>query len=179
LSGDWRAEVTEFWFHLNHDDWFNADPVLDHRIKQRFFSYWASQRQLPAETFLHDPREALAAVILFDQFPRNMFRGNAEQFATDHLALAIATRAIEKHFDTMLCADERAFLYLPFEHSEDLADQNRSVHLFTALGDARFLKFAKLHHDVIARFGRFPHRNAVLGRAWRDDEAGAHDLVPW
>jgi uncharacterized protein (DUF924 family) len=118
-------------------------------------------------------------VILFDQLPRNMFRGHAEQFATDHLALAIAKAAVDEGFDEQLEPRERAFLYMPFEHSETIDDQNRAMLLFTALGDAEMLHFAKLHHEVIERFGRFPHRNAMLGRTPRADELAAGDVVPW
>src|SRR5690349_15241700 len=97
---------------------------------------WSEKRELPASNFLGDPLTALAAVVLFDQFPRNMFRGHAEQFATDPLALEIARSAVDRGFDDALQSqDERAFLYMPFEHSERLADQKRSVQLFTALGD--------------------------------------------
>jgi uncharacterized protein (DUF924 family) len=134
---------------------------------------------LPAESFLTDPLTALAGVILFDQFPRNMFRGHADQFATDHLALAIAKGAVDKGFDEELEPKERGFLYMPFQHSENLADQNRSLLLFTALGDEEQLGYAKKHHDVIERFGRFPHRNAILGRPPRPAEIAAGDVFPW
>ena len=176
---DWRADVLKFWFGLDYDHWFNSEPSLDDRIKLRFLKAWAEKRQLPPDTFLADPLTALAGVILFDQFPRNMFRGDAEQFATDPLALATARGAVDRGFDDHLTPDERAFLYLPFEHSENMADQDRSVLLFTALGDPRYLKYAKLHHHIIERFGRFPHRNAILGRASRPDERAAGDVVPW
>jgi uncharacterized protein (DUF924 family) len=108
-----------------------------------------------------------------------MFRGDAEQFATDPLALAIAKHAVDKGFDDELEPRERAFLYMPFEHSEHMADQDRAMLLFTALGDDKMLHFAKLHRSIIARFGRFPHRNAMLGRAPRPDEIAAGDVVPW
>jgi uncharacterized protein (DUF924 family) len=96
MSSDWRADVLKFWFGLSRDDWWRSGPELDHRIKQKFLKLWAEKRQLPIESFLTDPLSALAGVILFDQFPRNMFRGSADQFATDHLALAIAKAAIDK-----------------------------------------------------------------------------------
>lgn len=179
MSADWRADVLKFWFGLDDDQWWNGGPELDHRIRQDFLKLWFEKRQLPPESFLTDPLTALAAVILFDQFPRNMFRGNAEQFATDPLALAIATGALEKGFDDQLPPRERGFLYMPFEHSEAKADQDRALMLFTALGDPKMLHFAKLHHDVIERFGRFPHRNAMLGRAPRPDEVAAGEVVPW
>ena len=176
---DWRSDVLKFWFGLPYEQQFNGDSALDDRTRQQFLKLWTEKRQLPAVEFLTDPLTALAGVILFDQFPRNMFRGHAEQFATDHLALAIAKGALDSGFDGDLEPVERAFLYMPFEHSENIADQNRSMLLFTALGDQRFLKYAKLHHDVIERFGRFPHRNAILGRRARSDELAAGEAMPW
>jgi uncharacterized protein (DUF924 family) len=131
------------------------------------------------DRFLDDPLTALAGVILFDQFPRNMFRGAADQFATDHIALAIAKGAVDKGFDEELQPPERGFLYMPFQHSESLADQNRSVLLFTDLGDDEQLGYAKRHRDIIERFGRFPHRNAMLGRTPRPDELAAGEVMPW
>jgi uncharacterized protein (DUF924 family) len=179
MSSDWRADVLKFWFGLDRDDWWRSGPELDHRIKQNFLKLWAEKRQLPVESFLTDPLTALAGVILFDQFPRNIFRGSAEQFATDHLALAISKGAIDKKFDDALQPKERGFLYMPFQHSENLADQNRSLLLFTELEDAEQLGYARKHHEIIERFGRFPHRNAMLGRAPRPDEIAAGDVVPW
>jgi len=179
VSPDWRSDVLKFWFGLTYDDWWKTNPELDHRIRQQFLKLWAGKRELPVESFVTDPLTALAAVILFDQFPRNMFRGHADQFATDHLALAIATAAVDKGLDEQLETDERAFLYMPFQHSEDLADQKRALLLFTELGDGRYLPFAQKHHDVIERFGRFPHRNAILGRAPRPAEIAAGDVFPW
>jgi uncharacterized protein (DUF924 family) len=179
MSTDWRSEVLKFWFGLSYDQQFKTDPEVDHRITQQFLKLWAEKRQLPVDAFLTDPLTAIAAVILFDQLPRNMFRGHADQFATDHLALAISKAAIDADFDEQLANDERAFLYMPFEHSEDLADQNRSVLLFTELGDDRFLPYAKKHREIIERFGRFPHRNAVLGRASRPDEIAAGNPTPF
>jgi uncharacterized protein (DUF924 family) len=176
---DWRSDVLKFWFGLKSEQWWTADPELDHRVRQLFLKLWSAKRQLPVAAFLSDPLTAAAAVILFDQFPRNMFRGSAEQFATDHLALAIAKGALDAGFDAQLEHDERKFLIMPFEHSENLDDQNRSVLLFTQLGDDEQVLYAKKHRDVIERFGRFPHRNAMLGRAPRPDEIAAGDVVPW
>jgi len=176
---DWRSDLLKFWFGLDPEQWWRGGEALDHRIKQRFLKLWAEKRQLPADAFLADPLTALAAVVLFDQFPRNMFRGQADQFATDHLALAIAKGAIDKGFDDQLEPKERGFLYMPFQHSEKLDDQKRSLLLFTDLGDSEQLHYARLHHDVIERFGRFPHRNAILGRAPRPEEIAAGDIVPW
>jgi uncharacterized protein (DUF924 family) len=176
---DWRADVLKFWFGLSYDEWWKGGADIDHRIKERFLKLWAQKRELPVESFLDDPLTALAGVVLFDQFPRNMFRGHADQFATDHLALAIAKGAMKRGFDKELEQTERGFLYMPFQHSENLDDQNRSVLLFTELGDGEQLGYARKHRDVIARFGRFPHRNAILGRAPRPDEIAAGEVVPW
>lgn len=176
---DWQGQVLDFWFGLQPDQWWTADPELDETCRKRFLPLWEEQRQLPASHFLGSPREAVAAVILFDQFPRNMFRGHADQFATDMLALAIAKNAIGKGLDDQMGPQERGFLYMPFQHSEDLDDQQRSVSLFTALDDDYQLGFAKKHHEVIERFGRFPHRNAILGRTPRPDEIAAGNVTPW
>jgi uncharacterized protein (DUF924 family) len=176
---DWRRDLLSFWFGLDPKQWWNGGPELDEECRQRFLNLWAEKRQLPVNSFLDNPLTALAGVILFDQIPRNAFRGDAEQFATDHIALAIAKEAIHRGYDDQLGHDERCFLYMPLEHSEILADQNWSVQLFTALGDDYLLGFARKHHDVIARFGRFPHRNAMLGRAPRPGELAAGDVHPW
>ncbi len=179
IGSDWRADVLKFWFGLSEADWWHGGPELDHRVRENFLNLWSEKRQLPVESFLGDPLTALAAVVLFDQFPRNMFRGHADQFATDHLALAVAKGAVDRGFDEQLEPSERGFLYMPFQHSENLSDQKRSLQLFTALGDDVQLGFAHKHHNVIARFGRFPHRNAILGRAPRPDEIAAGDVFPW
>jgi len=176
---DWRSDVLKFWFGLTFEQRFGRDDALDHRIKEQFQKLWEEKRQLPVMAFLTDPLTALAGVILFDQLPRNMFRDHADQFSTDHLALGIAKGAIDKKYDQDLTADERGFLYMPFQHSESLADQKRSLLLFTELGDDRQLPYAQKHHGVIERFGRFPHRNAMLGRAPRADEIAAGDVTPW
>ena len=176
---DWRSEVLTYWFGLDPKEWWRSEPAIDEQIRERFLQLWSQKRRLPVNAFLDNSLTALAAVILFDQFPRNMFRGDAEQFATDHLALAIATGAVDRGFDDQLQEQERGFLYMPFEHSESRADQLRSLQLFTALGDDYLLGFAKKHHDVIERFGRFPHRNAILGRAPRPAEVEAGDVFPW
>jgi uncharacterized protein (DUF924 family) len=123
--------------------------------------------------FLAEPRQTLAAIILFDQFPRNMFRGQARAFATDGLALELAHEAVEREYDKALSPDERSFLYMPFQHSEDLLDQDRSVDLFARLGIDLNYQFAAKHRDMITRFGRFPARNEALGRTSTPDEAEA------
>jgi uncharacterized protein (DUF924 family) len=175
----WEREVLDFWFGLRPEQWWKADEALDETCRERFRAIWENQRQLPPEHFLATPTMALAAVILFDQMPRNMFRGHAEQFATDPLALAVAKGAVERDLDEALNRPKRGFLYMPFQHSEDIEDQRKSLALFTALGDDYQLGYAKKHHDVIERFGRFPHRNAILGRAPRPAEIEAGEVVPW
>ena len=178
-SAEWYGEVLNFWFGLSPEQWWKADAELDQTCRERFVELWEEQRQLPVANFLASPEEALAAIILFDQFPRNMFRGHADQFSTDHMALQIAKTAIDRGYDEAFAQPRRGFLYMPFQHSEDLDDQRRSIALFTALGDTYQLDFAKKHHDVIERFGRFPHRNAILGRTPRPNEIAAGDVVPW
>jgi uncharacterized protein (DUF924 family) len=172
-------EILDFWFSRGRDHWWKANPEFDAEVRKRFEPLWAEQRESVPEHFLGSADGALAAVLLFDQFPRNMFRGHADQFSTDPLALAIARGAIERDHDDGMTSERRGFLYMPFEHSEDLRDQRRSLLLFTALGNQEQLRYARLHHDVIERFGRFPHRNAMLGRKPTAIEAAAGDVVPW
>jgi uncharacterized protein (DUF924 family) len=179
VSQSWVGDVLRFWFGLEPERRWEPDPELDDDIRRRFLKLWADKRQLPVASFLDHSLTALAGVLLFDQFPRNMFRGHAEQFATDPLALGIARVSVDRHLDDQLEPAERPFLYMPFQHSENLADQRRSLVLFTALGDDYLLGYAQKHHDVIGRFGRFPHRNAILGRASRPDEIAAGEVVPW
>ena len=175
----WARDVLDFWFSLPKEQWWRGSAELDQAIRERFGIEWARQARRPIEDFLGSADTALAAVILFDQLPRNMFRGHADQFATDHMALAIARVAIERGYDDGMASERRGFLYMPFQHSEDLKDQVRSLLLFTALGDPDQLRYARLHHEVIERFGRFPHRNNVLGRKPTAMEGAAGEVVPW
>ncbi|HEY9090937.1 DUF924 family protein [Parasphingorhabdus sp.] len=171
---NWTTEILDFWFdELGSEDWFVASDTVDEQIVERFQGLWEEQKSKTASDFLDTPESALAAIILFDQFPRNMFRGTADAFSTDHLALQIAEKVIDREYDHKLSDDQKAFAYLPFMHSEDLEDQTRSLGLFTALGREDNLKFAREYRDIIARYGRFPHRNAVLGRETRPDEQEA------
>jgi uncharacterized protein (DUF924 family) len=179
VAASWASEIIEFWFSHGWDDWWKASDALDEEIRERFGILWARMGRRPIDEYTGDAQTALAAVILFDQFPRNMFRGQADQFATDHMALEIAKAAIERGFDDGLSQYQRLFLYMPFQHSEALKDQIQSLLLFTALGEPEALRHARMHHDVIERFGRFPHRNAVLGRKPTAMELAAGDVVPW
>jgi uncharacterized protein (DUF924 family) len=172
-------DILDFWFSLEPRQWWNAGAELDEEIRNRFEEVWHQERSRTPGTLLGNAEDALSGAILFDQFPRNMFRGTAEQYATDPLALAIARGAVDKGLDDGMTSDQRTFLYMPFEHSEDLADQRQSLLLFTALGDPDLLTHARKHYEVIERFGRFPHRNRVLARKPTALETAAGDVVPW
>ena len=168
-------DVLTFWFGSDLADppfrevLFKQDTDFDAAIKTRFSMAYdrAARGDFDAA---HTPQDALAAVLILDQFPRNLFRGSAQAFATDDKALALAERAIDQGFDADLPKLMRVFLYMPYEHSEDRAIQTRSLELFTQLNDDELFGYAKDHYDVIARFGRFPHRNALLGRTSTPDE---------
>lgn len=166
--------ILGFWFdEIGSERWWVRSQETDAAIVERFRDLWEEWRSRTPASFLGSAREALAGVILFDQFSRNMFRGHADAFSTDPLALAIAKGAVDRGLDKAMSADERSFLYMPFQHSETMADQHRSLALFAGLGNAVALDFAHKHHDMIARYGRFPARNAALGRADRLGEAAA------
>lgn len=161
----WVGDVLRFWFEeLGRKAWFVKDAAVDAQIRDRFLPLIDDLARRPAAEALASADRALATVIVLDQFPRNVFRGTARAFATDAAALDIAKAAIDRGLDQRLSADRRVFLYLPLEHSEALADQERCVELTAALGDPEYARYAVLHRDVIKRFGRFPHRNAMLGR---------------
>ena len=164
------AAVVAFWREAGPDRWFEKDDAFDAEIRRRFLPTHEAAAAGRLSAWEADAQGALALLILLDQFPRNMFRGEARTFATDPLALAIAAHAIMRGFDAQVPAEMRGFFYLPFEHSEKLADQEHSIALYRASGDADGLKWAELHADIIRRFGRFPHRNAVLGRATTAEE---------
>jgi uncharacterized protein (DUF924 family) len=171
---DWAAKLLHFWFEEHADaDWFGGGPGFDAAITENFADWREVLRSQPVNAFTDDAKTALAAIILFDQVPRNVFRENAEAFATDHIALGIARDIVATGQDAGLSKNERLFLYLPFEHSEDEADQRESVRLISSLGDQRLTQFALDHQAMIDRFGRFPHRNKVLGRRDREGEAEA------
>jgi uncharacterized protein (DUF924 family) len=165
------AGVLRFWFQeLTPEQWWR-DENLDQQIGARFLDLYHVLRRNVPEAWLETPRGVLAAVLVLDQFPRNMFRGTAAAFATDAKARLLADRAIARGFDADLSVDERLFLYLPFEHSENPADQERALALISALGNAQYTDFARAHKDVIDRFGRFPQRNAALVRVSTPEEA--------
>jgi len=173
-TADWAAALLDFWFNdVGEAGWYSHDPDLDRQCAARFEPLWRDKRILPADAFLARADDALAAVLLFDQLPRNMFRDTADAFASDALAREVARGAIALGYDIQIGGAGRLFFYMPFQHSEAMEDQTLSLSLFEAAGDARSLEFARKHHAIIARVGRFPHRNAALGRETRPDEAKA------
>jgi uncharacterized protein (DUF924 family) len=164
------SDVLTFWREAGPDRWYDRDEVFDAAIRTRFLSTYEAAAAGELSHWETTADGALALVIVLDQFPRNMFRNDPRAYATDPLARAVADRAIARGLDQQADTGERSFFYLPFEHSEQIADQARCIALHRALGDADSLKWAELHADIIARFGRFPHRNAVLGRATTSEE---------
>jgi uncharacterized protein (DUF924 family) len=161
----WAAELLHLWFHaLGPRSWFSPDPRADALLRRRFGRELTRLGSRPAREFLTDPRTALAGVLLFDQLPRNLHRQSPRAFAFDRLARAIAAGAFDRGFDRALTRPERQFLAMPLMHSERIADQRRSLAVYARLGRRYGWPFAVSHHRMIARFGRFPHRNAVLGR---------------
>ena len=143
--------------------WFQKSEPFDAEVRRRFLATWERVARGELGTWRTTPLASLALVVTLDQFPRNMFRGTARCFASDSLALAVARGTIARGFDRLLSPVERAFVYLPFAHAEDLAAQRRSVGLFDGL-DPEDVRSARRHYEIIARFGRFPHRNAALRR---------------
>jgi uncharacterized protein (DUF924 family) len=177
------ADVLGFWFgdpgEPGHGqpraEWFRKDAGFDAEIHSRFLPDVEAALAGRLDSWADDRHGTLALLILLDQFPRNLFRGTAKAFAGDGEALRLARQALGRGWDAHLSAVEKLFVYLPFEHSEALADQERSLALFAALAAAHtgcegYLDYARRHHEVIARFGRFPHRNAALGRVSTPEE---------
>lgn len=175
-------EILRFWFWASDSTkrdaraWFVPDATFDQACTTGFLI----DHERAAAGALHDwqaaSRSALALILLLDQFPRNMFRGTPRAFATDPQALAVAKHVVAHRFDSALTAAERVFVYLPFEHSENLDDQDEGIRLFRQLADqdssaASYLEYAEGHRETIRRFGRFPHRNAILGRISTPEEA--------
>jgi uncharacterized protein (DUF924 family) len=171
------ASLLDFWFgpgDVPREVWFKRDDAFDVALRECFATDVEAAASGRLDHWSHDPEGALALVLLLDQLPRNLYRGSPRAWASDPAARAAASRAIAAGHDRRLSAIRRAFLYLPFEHSEEMADQERSLRLFRSIEDhperEELLRYAERHHEIIARFGRFPHRNAVLGRASTDEE---------
>lgn len=173
------SEVVAFWREAGPSKWFRGGAAFDAACRERLLAPHLAAARREFDGWMATGAGALALLLLLDQAPRNVFRGSAHAFATDPLARRFAAAALEAGHDQGCEPLLRPFFYLPFEHSEAPADQARSVALFEALGDAMSLRYARDHHEVIARFGRFPHRNAALGRettpeeqAWLDAGGG-------
>ena len=163
--------VLAFWFaDAMRRAWFRSTPALDAQIRARFEGLWRAATDGHVDDWADTPEGALALAIVLDQLPLNMFRGQPEAFAGEAQAIAVAQRAIAAGFDHQLPPERVAFLYMPLMHSEALVHQEQAVRLFAAAGLDDNLRFARHHHDLIRRFGRFPHRNAILGRQSTPDE---------
>lgn len=171
------AEIVAFWKAAGYDRWFKADPAFDAEVRAYLLpAHEDAVRRGAGGTELPDyegtAEGALALVLLLDQVPRNVFRGTPRAFATDMAAHRVADRALARAFDQRIEDEQlRSFFYLPFMHAEDLDAQERCVALYEKLGDGEELKYAVVHRDIIARFGRFPHRNPILGRDMTPEEA--------
>jgi uncharacterized protein (DUF924 family) len=163
------GEIVRFWRDAGPKAWFAKTETFDGRCRTFEADHHAAARRELAH-WEADAEGALALLILLDQLPRNIWRNSAHAFATDGLAQGVALRAIEKGFDRTTDTDLRVFFYLPFEHAEDLALQERGVVMTEAMGNADFTKYAVIHRDIIAKFGRFPHRNPLLGRRSTPEE---------
>ena len=172
-------DIVAFWRDAGPATWFARNDAFDDALRTRFLDEHFAAARRERETLLDDANGALALILLLDQVPRNVFRNSAHAFATDPLAREYADRAIAAGFDRHVDSALRIFFYMPFEHSEAIADQDRTVALCEVLGDANYLKYAEAHRDVIRKFGRFPHRNRALARtstpeeqAWLDAGGG-------
>ncbi|PCI38952.1 MAG: hypothetical protein COB46_10000 [Rhodospirillaceae bacterium] len=160
-------EVNEFWFGNGQEfrpQWFQKDEAFDQEIEDRFSEALTAAGNAELNAMTDTPEGALALLLMLDQFTRNTRRGQASMYDNDALALKIANEAVHKGFDLKVSPLQRSFFYLPYEHSENLADQDTSIEKFTALGNESGLTWAVQHYDIIKRFGRFPHRNKQLGR---------------
>lgn len=176
-------EILDFWFSGAEGDgpggwrsvWFARDEAFDREIGERLGTYYEQAASGELDGWMKSARGCLALILLLDQVPRNLFRNDPRSFATDVKALAVARHAVDRALDRELPPVQRSFMYMPFEHSESIEDQNRSVELFTlldtGLGVPAALDYARRHRVIIERFGRFPHRNTVLGRLTTPEEA--------
>jgi uncharacterized protein (DUF924 family) len=164
------ADVVTFWTQAGPKAWYRRSKAFDAEIRQRFEALHHAAARGELDGWAHTAEGALALLLLLDQFPRHLFRNSPHAFATDPLARRVARDGVDRGFDAQVAPELRQFFYLPFEHSEHLEDQDHGVTLCMASGDADLLKWANIHRDIIARFGRFPHRNASLGRTTTEVE---------
>jgi uncharacterized protein (DUF924 family) len=164
------AEILTFWREAGRDRWYKRDDAFDAEIRSRYLALWHKAAKGELSSWQTSDDGTLALTIVLDQFPRNLFRGDARAYSTDANAREVAQRAIDRGVDARIDPALREFLYLPFMHSEEIADQLRCVELFRNAANAENLEYAKLHADIIRRFGRFPHRNFALGRTTSPEE---------
>jgi uncharacterized protein (DUF924 family) len=165
-----RAEhVVSFWTEAGPEKWFKKDPAFDDRFRGLFLDTHLSAARRELDSWVRAPRDVLALFVMLDQFPRNCFRGTGHMYATDPLALSFARKALGDGLDQDVAPDLRVFFYLPFMHSEVLADQETALRKCLSL-DEETIEAAREHHAIIARFGRFPHRNPMLGRETTAEE---------
>ena len=164
------ADILAFWRDAGPDRWYTRNDAFDAEVRQRFLDLSRKAAAGELSSWESSDDGALALVIVLDQFPRNMFRGDIRTYASDHLAREVARRAVDRGMDARIDPALRAFLYLPFMHSEHLADQLRCIELSQRAGLTESRKWAEHHADIIRRFGRFPHRNVILGRATTPEE---------
>ena len=170
MTDRWIDDVIHFWFEeLKPADWFSTDQRVDARIRERYEDLYERLRTVPSDAYA-TAQACLAAVIVLDQFPRNIYRNSPRAYHTDDQALSISQYAISRKFDQQLTPQQKTFLYMPWQHSESSTAQARSIELFATLDDRGALGYARRHKEVIDRFGRFPHRNVVLGRTSTADE---------
>ncbi len=163
--------LIDFWFSAEVSKlWYNSTPAFDRQLRERYLDLWQQASQGELEHWQETALGSLALVILLDQFPLNMFRGSAQCYSSEARSREVARAAIERDFDRELTAEQSSFLYMPFMHSEDIEDQRLAIELFSQPGLESNLRFAKHHHGIVEKFGRFPHRNAALGRADTDAE---------
>lgn len=161
----WAAHLLRYWFHrCKPRDWWVGSPAVTSYLERNFERYLLALQNRQPHEFLDDPQTALAAVLLFDQVPRNLYAGTAGAFAFDPLARQLTYAIMRRGWDARLSPVERQFAALPLMHSEDIADQRAALAYFTGLGPNFGLDFARSHYQMIARFGRYPHRNEALGR---------------
>ena len=164
-------DVLAFWFaETTKKLWFNSTPAFDQSLRLEYESLWELASNSELDTWQDSAHGALALIIVLDQFPLNMFRGEAKSFSTEFHAINIARDAITREFDKQLNSIELPFLYMPLMHSEKLEDQNYSVELFELAGLESNIRFAKHHRDIIKKYGRFPHRNKILARVSTEEE---------
>lgn len=168
------AAILDFWFEgdpeVQRAKWFAPDPEFDLSIARRFETDIGLAVTGGLNAWQDTPNGTLALILLLDQFPRNAYRGTPRAFLGDSLTPKLADLALERGYDRRWTVWQKLFCYLPYEHAENLADQQKSVALFKALGQPELLDYAQRHYDVVARFGRFPHRNAILERDSTPDE---------